>query len=276
MSDQGTPRSTPAGAAPAAADDAARGADLSADLSADFAVAPLLQRGYDRGEVDAFLARVRSEVGRLAAERTALREEVQALRRSAVAAGGAPSPPDPTDQAVGILAAAQQTADQYVADAESFSRMLATQAREQYENLLQQARDEADEIVRRAAGRAGGEQGAPLDPEGVVPAAGTAAPADGLTPEQVQEQVVYLQAFGRACRAQLRAYLEGLLEDVEAQWGRADPAALPEGVLTRRDGGDHDGAPADVPPPGRGGARAADGGPAVVDLTGDGAVPTRR
>ncbi|WP_432501513.1 DivIVA domain-containing protein [Kineococcus arenarius] len=269
MSDEGTPRSTPEDVA----DDVARGVD--------FGLAPLLQRGYDRGEVDAFLARVRSEVGRLAAERAALREEVQSLRRSVPAAGEAAAPVDPTDQAVGILAAAQQTADQYVADAESFSRMLATQAREQYENLLQQARDEADGIVRRAAGSTGADAGAPAGAGDEVPPGGTTDPADGLTPEQVQEQVVYLQAFGRACRAQLRAYLEGLLEDVEAQWGRADPAALPEGVLTPRngsgpDGSDPDGTPLDAPVPGPGGARAAGAEPAVVDLTGDGAVPTHR
>ncbi|MCI2238145.1 DivIVA domain-containing protein [Paenibacillus sp. TRM 82003] len=254
MSDQGTPRSMPQGAARGVAEDVAE--DVTWDVG--FGAAPLLQRGYDRGEVDAFLARVRSEVGRLAAERAALREEVQALRRSAPAAGGTATPVDPTDQAVGILAAAQQTADQYVADAESFSRMLATQAREQYENLLQQARDEADEIVRRAAARTGGDPGEPVDPGGAGSPAGAAVPAGGLTPEEVQEQVVYLQAFGRACRAQLRAYLEGLLEDVEAQWGKADPAALPEGARTSRNGG------------------APDGEPAVVDLTGDGAVPTRR
>ncbi|WP_432484713.1 DivIVA domain-containing protein [Kineococcus esterisolvens] len=256
MSDEGTPRST--------SEDVAL--DVAQEVTGDarFGVAPLLQRGYDRAEVDAFLARVRSEVGRLAAERTALREEVQTLRRNLQAAGEAGAPVDPTDHAVGILSAAQQTADQYVADAESFSRMLATQAREQYENLLQQARDEADEIVRRAA-RPGAEPSAPVAP------AGTTTPADGLTPEQVHEQVVYLQAFGRACRAQLRSYLEGLLEDVEAQWGRADPAALPEGVPASRSEGSA-GTPLDTPP---GGTGTANGRPAVVDLTGDGVAPAR-
>jgi hypothetical protein len=54
----------------------------------------------------------------------------------------------------------------------------------------------------------------------------------------VQRQVVYLQAFGQACRVQLRSYLEALLADVEAEWGRADPGGLPAGTV-----------PVPVPPP---------------------------
>src|SRR3712207_930399 len=52
---------------------------------------------------------------------------------------------------------------------------------------------------------------------------------DGSEPstEELEEQVAYLRAFGQACRTQLRAYLEALLADVEAEWGRADPGALP-------------------------------------------------
>src|SRR3712207_8289514 len=38
------------------------------------------------------------------------------------------------------------------------------------------------------------------------------------------------KAFGQACRTQLRSYLEALLSDVESEWGRADPAALPAGA----------------------------------------------
>jgi hypothetical protein len=47
---------------------------------------------------------------------------------------------------------------------------------------------------------------------------------------ELEEQVAYLKAFGQACRVQLRAYLEALLSDVENEWGRADPAAMPPGA----------------------------------------------
>ena len=60
-------------------------------------------------------------------------------------------------------------------------------------------------------------------------AGGRARAADAPEPstEELEEQVAYLRAFGQACRTQLRAYLEALLADVEAEWGRADPGALP-------------------------------------------------
>jgi hypothetical protein len=47
--------------------------------------------------------------------------------------------------------------------------------------------------------------------------------------EELEEQVAYLKAFGQAVRVQLRSYLEALITDVEAEWGRADPAAVPQG-----------------------------------------------
>ena len=46
--------------------------------------------------------------------------------------------------------------------------------------------------------------------------------------EQLEEQVAYLKAFGQAVRVQLRSYLEALIADVETEWGRADPALLPQ------------------------------------------------
>jgi hypothetical protein len=49
----------------------------------------------------------------------------------------------------------------------------------------------------------------------------------GASTEELEEQVAYLKAFAQACRTQLRAYLEALLGDVESEWGKADPAALP-------------------------------------------------
>src|ERR671916_616973 len=59
------------------------------------------------------------------------------------------------------------------------------------------------------------------------------APAGADTPgrsvEELEEQVAYLKAFGSAVRVQLRSYLEALITDVESEWGRADPGALPQG-----------------------------------------------
>ncbi|NAZ85669.1 DivIVA domain-containing protein [Kineococcus indalonis] len=244
-----------------------------------FSSAGVLQRGYDVGQVDDFLDRVRAELERagtelqrLEAESAALREELRAVREEPPAA---PAPVDPTEQAVGILMAAQQTADQYVADAEGFSRMLAGQAREQYENLLQRAREEADEVLRAAHAAAGAASAGPLDAS-AGPAAPPApgVPAQGPTAEEVREQVAYLQAFGRACRTQLRTYLEGLLADVEAQWGRADPSALPAATAAAGQRTAPGGTPLETPLPAPG---AVDAHRAVVDLTGsDRTAPAHR
>ena len=180
----------------------------------------MMRPGYAEVEVDRFLARVATELSRSMTERAELRDQVHALReqidsmQQEQAAQVAPS-----DQAVRILASAQQTADAYVAEAEEFSRQMTTEARHQYEELTRQARENAGGIIQaaqEAAAKVGRGHGAP------------AAGAEQATSEELQEQIAYLRAFGQATRTQLRAYLEALLADVEKEWGRADPAVLPQ------------------------------------------------
>jgi DivIVA domain-containing protein len=187
----------------------------------------MMRPGYTEVEVDRFLARVAQELARSIAERAelrdeahALRDEVHALREQLVGATevevAAPEPP--SDQAVRILASAQQTADAYVAEAEEFSRQMTAEARHQYEELTRQARENAGGIIQaaqEAAAKVGRGHGTP------------ASSPEQATSEELQEQIAYLRAFGQATRTQLRAYLEALLADVEKEWGRADPAAVP-------------------------------------------------
>jgi cell division septum initiation protein DivIVA len=126
-------------------------------------------------------------------------------------------PEAPSEQAVRILSSAQQTADNYVAEAEEFSRQVTSEARSEYEELTRQARENAGAIIQAAQ-------------EAAAKVSGGAAgvdPAGQHSVEELQEQVAYLKAFGQATRTQLRSYLEALLNTVETEWGRADPAALP-------------------------------------------------
>ena len=179
--------------------------------------ATMLRPGYNDVEVDRFLDRLADELARLHAEKAELRDQVHALQAQA-ADVVASIPEPPSDQAVRILATAQQTADSYVAEAEDFSRQMTTDARAQYEEQLRLARENAGAIIHAAH-----EAAARMT-------AGARARADDGTEsntEELEEQVAYLRAFGQACRTQLRAYLEALLADVEAEWGRADPGALP-------------------------------------------------
>jgi DivIVA domain-containing protein len=178
--------------------------------------ATMMRPGYNDAEVDRFLDRVAEELARLHAEKAHLRDEVVALRDQ-VAGAAAIEPP--SEQAVRILATAQQTADSYVAEAEDFSRQVTADARAQYEEALRQARGNAGAIIA-AAQEAAARMTAGDRPQ--------AAEAPERSTQELEEQVAYLKAFGQATRTQLRAYLEVLLADVEAEWGRAHPGALPQ------------------------------------------------
>ena len=88
-----------------------------------FTRATMLRPGYNDEQVDRFLDRVGEELARLHAEKAELRDSVRQLRQQLTdAPAPAAAPEAPSDQAVRILATAQQTADSYVAEAEDFSR----------------------------------------------------------------------------------------------------------------------------------------------------------
>ena len=197
---------------PTSADRGLTPADLQ---NVRFTRASMLRPGYVDTEVDRVLSRVAEELGRLYAEKAALRDQVRSLQAQV---DGIVIPEAPSDQAVRILSSAQQTADNYVAEAEEFSRQVTHDARVEYEDMTREARETAGAIIQAAH-----EAAATIRP-------GTASgPADdgGRTVEELQEQIAYLRTFGQSVRVQLRSYLEALIGDVEAEWGRADPNALP-------------------------------------------------
>jgi len=179
-----------------------------------FTRASMMRPGYVDSEVDRVLARVAEELGRLYAEKAALRDQVRSLQAQV---DGVVMPEAPSEQAVRILSSAQQTADNYVAEAEEFSRQITHDARVEYEEMTREARETAGAILQAAQ-----EAAAKIGP--AAPPAGEQNTAD------LEEQVAYLKAFGQACRTQLRSYLEALLTDIETEWGKADPAALPRGL----------------------------------------------
>ena len=180
-----------------------------------FTRASMLRPGYVETEVDHVMSRVAEELARHIAEKAKLRNEVRALRAHVE---GTPVHEPPSEQAVRILSSAQQTADAYVAEAEEFSRQMTSEARTVYEEEVRQARENAGAIIQAAQEAAAKMTG------------GMAAGADtgARSMQELEEQVAYLKAFSQACRVQLRSYLEALLSDVENEWGRADPALLPQ------------------------------------------------
>jgi DivIVA domain-containing protein len=176
-----------------------------------FTRASMMRPGYVETEVDRVMHRLAEEIGRLISEKAELRDQVRALQAQVE---GHVAQVAPSEQAVRILASAQLTADNYVAEAEEFSRQVTAEARTQYEEVTREARETAGAIIQAAHDAAAKMAPTPVD-------------VDQRSVEDLQEQVAYLKAFGQACRVQLRSYLEALLNDVEQEWGRADPAALP-------------------------------------------------
>ena len=216
-----------------------------------FTPASMLHPGYTDREVDDVVARAADELARLTAENARLHEQVQHLQAQAADAAHRPSP---SDQAVGILATAQLTADQYVAEAEDFSRQMTSEARAQYEEQLTEARERAGAIVQAAA-----------EARAAIVATGGSGAGDAPGTQELQEQIAYLKAFGQATRVQLRSYLEALLADVETEWGRAHPAVVPPPLPTEPRGATaidfHSNAATD---------------PAAEDVARTGAVPASR
>ena len=180
-----------------------------------FTRASMLHPGYVESEVDRVLSRVAEELGKLYSEKAALRDQVRSLQAQV---DGAVVPEAPSEQAVRILSSAQQTADNYVAEAEEFSRQVTSEARAEYEEQIRRARENAGAILQAA-------QEAATKMSGELPPAGADVPTRSVA--ELEEQVAYLKAFGQAVRVQLRSYLEALISDIETEWGRADPALLP-------------------------------------------------
>src|SRR4051794_36273321 len=154
-----------------------------------FTRASMMRPGYVDSEVDRVLARVAEELGRLYAEKAALRDQVRSLQAQI---DGVVIPEAPSEQAVRILSSAQQTADNYVAEAEEFSRQVTHDARVEYEEMTREARETAGAILQAAQ-----EAAAKIGPT-------TAGPEGGeRNLAELEEQVAYLKAFGQACRTQL-------------------------------------------------------------------------
>src|SRR3954467_1972262 len=153
-----------------------------------FSNGSMLHPGYNEVEVDRFLNRVAQELARLHAEKAELRDHGHALQAQLDDAEAAPVVLPPSAQAVRLLATAQQTADQYVAEAEDFSRQMTADARARFEEQLKHARETAGAIIQAAHEQAAHMTGTEERPAQAEPAQRSA------TTEELEEQVAYLKA----------------------------------------------------------------------------------
>jgi DivIVA domain-containing protein len=191
-----------------------------AELQAvNFQRAPLGRRGFDEEQVRAFLGQVEQELVRVLNEKAALENEVGRLRDRI--AGGGPGvakvqPEDAHIQAVRILSNAQQTADQYVADAQRYSREIAEEARRGRDDILADARSRAVLVLEEAHRQASHAA------EQVVP---RAEPMSSDERSDLEREIAYLRTFSDVYRTHLRSYLEALLRNVE-EWEKSERDSL--------------------------------------------------
>lgn len=191
-----------------------------------FATSKGFGRGYDQHEVDAFVQRCADLVDGLRsrlAEVTAgyegqiaeLRDRIDRDSRSSEVA-----------QAMSVLITAQQTADATVAQADEYSATVMAEARELYEDtrknaatLEQETEDKARHVYEEALSRA----------EAIEREATSRVERMNLNSESVQveldQQTAYLRTLRDTSRIQIQSFLEGLLDHVAEEYGRAHPIA---------------------------------------------------
>jgi DivIVA domain-containing protein len=181
------------------------------------------------------------DVAQLQQELAQTRQRLQEAEAALAEAqrGGAGSV-DPNTQAVGVLALAQQTAEQHVSQAKAEAERLLTQAREEAERTLSDAHQRSTQQVSEAETRA-----RQLDAESSGRAARTVQEAEqraatiGAQFEQrkaaLERRVEELRMFEREYRSRLRSYLESQLRDLDAG-GRAEPAGAPSEMADSQHG----------------------------------------
>ena len=220
-----------------------------------------LRPGYDEEEVDAFLDEVEAELDRLIQENEELRARLAEVARgggqpgipalSSPLPGQAfgvplPAPPMPVRQeqrpapagmagsqnddvnsAARVLSLAQQIADQAIADARREADETLRHARREADDVLVKARRQAEQITSDARARAEG-----LDQDAQErhrQALGSLVQQR----EELERRVDDLRALEHGYRGRLRAFLEGLLRDLDAgAFGGDELPAIPDPGLS--------------------------------------------
>jgi DivIVA domain-containing protein len=193
-----------------------------------------LREGYDMQEVDEFLDEVAAELSRMYRENEELREKLGAVTQGGGIAssvetlggpqrpaegpkpppsGGAPGAPAatgaPTEAAAKVLALAQKTADELVADAKLEADRLLADARQRADKIDSESSAKVSKIENDARSRADAlEREAQQRHQQVVGKLESER-------EHLDSQVQNLKAFEREYRSRLKAYLESELRKLE-------------------------------------------------------------
>ena len=196
------------------------GADLRAT---NFALSHAFGRGYDPRDVDAFVARsaavvddLRGQLLALQAHAAQLQDRIERDSRS-----------QEVVRAVSVLTSAQKTADKTVAEADEYSTRVMSEARDLYEDtrrnaatLEQETEAKARHVWDEALARA-----ASLERETVQKLAELTM-SSVTAQAELDQQTAYLRTLRDATRTQMEVFLEGMLDRVAEEYGRAHPLAV--------------------------------------------------
>ena len=199
------------------------GADLQAIT---FATSKGFGRGYDQHEVDSFVVRCAQVVDRLRARIDDVAAQYQSQIAELQERIDRDSRSNEVAQAMSVLITAQQTADNTVAQADGYSAKVMAEARGLYEDtrknaatLEQETEDKARHVYEEALSRS----------EAIEREATDRVARMNLNSETVQaeldQQTAYLRTLRDTSRVQIQSFLEGLLDHVTDEYGKAHPIA---------------------------------------------------
>ncbi|MHA3703079.1 DivIVA domain-containing protein [Jatrophihabitans sp. YIM 134969] len=235
------PAPRPAEPVVAAVPDGADGADeqTQAELAASREEIQRLQSQV--GELESSLNENRAQLEQAQQQAEQARQQAEQARQQAEQAGtAAPAVAEqpaqstgqlPNEQGMRLLALAQQTADQHVAEARAEADRLLAETKATTETQLAEAKQSAETQVAEAQQRAD-----QLDRESTARAQQTVQDAEQraqtITSQLEQRKAALerrleeLRTFEREYRTRLKSYLESQLRDLDAS-GRSEPAAVP-------------------------------------------------
>ncbi|MGS0686113.1 DivIVA domain-containing protein [Nakamurella sp. GG22] len=200
--------------------DALTGADLR---TATFAMSTAFGRGYDQHEVDSFVTRCAAAVDQLRGRLRAATQQIEDLQAQVERSGRSRD----VSNAMNVLTTAQRTADKTIAEADGYSTTVMAEARDLYEDarrnaaiLEQETEDKARSVYQDAVARSEA-----LERETEQRLADLTMSA--VTAQQeLDAQTAYLRTLRDATRTQMEAFLEGLLDRVAEEYGKANPLAV--------------------------------------------------
>lgn len=195
-----------------------------------FAPAKGFGRGYDQHEVDEVVSRCAAGIEHLTAELAAARAEIATLRARVDQESSAAA----VDHAVNVLTTAQQTAEAILSQA----NQELERARDEANDRVDRARAEATALQRDAERKAkqhteeADRRAATQEQNATARLTRLTLSAD-LAQQEIDRESAALQNFRSVTHARVEEFLDGVLDQVAEQYGKAHPLAAKAAATAR-------------------------------------------